>query len=59
MIEHGLISDDPLSMKREIEEFKTKLEGSDVLTYLMRLPAFPRTFTSHGSEEFGETIMGR
>ena len=42
MIEVGLlIPSDPLSRAREIEELRTKTEGSDLLRYMMELPEFP------------------
>jgi hypothetical protein len=60
MLNNMLISDtDPIATRREIEEFKTKIEGSDLLTYLLELPRFPLRITSTDEADFGETLMGR
>jgi hypothetical protein len=60
MLEHGLLDDtQPLLVRREIEEFKTKIENSDLLTFLLELNHFPIAMTSTDESQYGTTIMGR
>jgi hypothetical protein len=60
MLEHELVSDvNELTIRREIEEFKTKIEGSDALTFLLELPTFPTAVTSQSEAEFANTLVGR
>ena len=42
MIENGLITDgDDKSNAREMEDIRSKIEGTDLLRYLIELPEFP------------------
>eukprot|EP00959_Pyramimonas_sp_CCMP1952_P226333 4732337-Pyramimonas_sp.AAC.1 len=61
MIKHGLLTDDSESpmLMREIEEFKTKIEGSALITYLLDLPTFPKRMAIRDDEDSGMTILGR
>ena len=60
MLEHNLLSNtEPLLVLREIEEFKTKIEGTDVLTWLMEMPDFPTAVTSVDERAFACTLIGR
>ena len=59
MIEHGLLTEEPVALRREIEEFKNKIEGTALLTFLMQLPAFPTEFTATNEADFASTVMGR
>ena len=63
MLEQGLLSDsDPKALMREVEDFKSKIETTEMLKYLLELPEFPkRTEAPSGAPE-GEhktTILGR
>ena len=60
MIEQGLIiAHDPKSQQREVEDLKKKLEGSDVLKYLMELPDFPQEVNDLDPAKAKGTILGR
>ena len=60
MIEQGLIvAHDPKSEQREIEDLKKKLEGSEVLKFLMELPEFPRSVDDLDPELARTTMVGR
>ena len=60
MIEQGLlVAHDPLSRVREIEDIKRKLEGSDVLRYLLELPEFPAEVDDIDPSKRRHTIIGR
>ena len=60
MIEQGLMSNtDPLAIAREVEEFKLKVAGTELLRYLLELPEFPVGMDGQTPEETKNTILGR
>lgn len=60
MIEQGLIvAHGPKSQQREVEDIKKKLEGPDVLKYMMELPELPREVDDLDPTMAKGTILGR
>ena len=60
MIEQGLLmAHCPKSRVREIEDLKKKLEGSEVLKYMMELPEFPIEIDDLSPEAARTTMCGR
>ena len=60
MIEQGLlIPGCPKSRARELEDLKKKLEGSNVLRYLMELPEFPSDIDDMDPAMEKSTVLGR
>ena len=60
MIRVGLIDDnDPAKVEREVEDFKRKIAGSDMLRYLTDLPEFPSAIDSLDADEARTTVLGR
>ena len=60
MVESGLISNqDPKAVAREVEEFKIKIAGTDLLQYWLELPTFPCGMDGDTEEEARNTILGR
>eukprot|EP00959_Pyramimonas_sp_CCMP1952_P016870 357683-Pyramimonas_sp.AAC.1 len=51
-------SESPVLM-REIEELSAKIEGSALISHLLRLPKSPRRLAIRGSEDTDMTIPGR
>lgn len=61
MHRHGLLTDEigsPILM-REIEEYKTKIEGSDMFTYLLDLPVFPSKMAFRDGDDPCTSILAR
>ena len=60
MIEHGLlVACCPKSRIREAEDLKKKLEGSDVLKYMLELPEFLLEIDDLSPENARSTMCGR
>ena len=60
MIETGLIRDgDPLSTTREMEDLRTKCEGTDFLKYWMDLPEYPTEVDNNCTSAAKTTFLGR
>ena len=60
MLEQELLSEsDEKLILREIEDFKTKIKGSDLLKYLLLLPEIPTIMDSPDPDESHNTLLGR
>ena len=60
MVENGLIMDgDRGAIVREIEDLKNKLEGTEVLRWLLQLPDFPTEVDSTDPKTQRATLLGR
>ena len=60
MIEHGLIDPgDHKSNERELEDLKTKTEGTDVLRFILSLPDPPETVDAEDPTEAKRSFLGR
>ena len=60
-IEFGLTNrSEPLSLKRELEDFKLKIAGTALMAFLLKLPdGFPQMMDSTNIDEEKLTIFGR
>ena len=60
MLEQGLLDDtQPLLFRLVIEEFKTKIENNDLLTFLLELNHFPVAMITTDESQYGTTSNGR
>ena len=60
MLEQGLLDDsNPRTVMREIQDFKDKVAGSAMLTFLMRLPGFPSKMEADDASQSKDTVLGR
>ena len=60
MVENGLITDgDPKSTIREMEDLRSKCEGTDFLRYLMDLPEYPTEVDNFDPQLGKVTFLGR
>ena len=57
MLEHGLLDDgNSVLMTREIEDFKTKISGTELLRFLMELESFPTQVDSFDPKLVSKTL---
>ena len=59
MLEQQLIKDDAISVAREMQDFKDKIQGTEIEQFLNDLDEYPTMVDSLDSSLFPKTLLGR